>query len=352
MADIRKRKLGRTNIMVPEIAVGGIPIMRVEDKEEAAELVRYALDQGITYLDTARAYGDSEEKFGMGIEGRRDQVFLATKTHAYDYDTAWQYLETSLKELKTDYVDLWQMHDISTQERWDKIWAPDGAMKAAHEARDQGLVKFIGLTGHNDDLLVRAIETDEFDVILCVYNLGIHSAGERVIPLAQERNVGVAVMKPLSGGLFFRREEAYIDPMKAWHFVLMNPGITVALAGFQNRRDIDQAVQASLNFQPLSEEEIAELVEKARFFGDDVCRDCGYCKEVCPAGIDIPTIMKMFDEARVFSYEWPRFRRIYAELEPKADACTDCGQCEEKCPFDLKIRERLQWVHQRFNQPV
>lgn len=326
--------------------------MRVEDKEEAARLVSYALDQGITYLDTARAYADSEEKFGLVMKDRRDEAFLATKTHAYDYDTAREYLETSLSELQTDHLDLWQMHDVSAEDRWERIWAADGAMKAAHEAREEGLVRYIGLTGHNDELLVRAVETGEFDVVLCVYNLGIHSAGEQVIPVAQQRDVGVAVMKPLSGGLFFRREEAYIDPMKAWHFVLMNEGISVALAGFQNERDIDQAVQASMSFGPLEEEEIAELVEKARFYGDKVCRDCGYCKEECPAGIDLPKIMQIFDEARVFSYEWPRFRRLYGEVEPKADACADCGRCEEKCPFDLKIRERLKWVHQRFNQPV
>jgi predicted aldo/keto reductase-like oxidoreductase len=351
MADIRKRRLGRTGVMVSEIGLGGIPVMRVEDKEEAARLISYAIDQGVNYLDTARAYADSEEKFGLVMKQRRDQVFLATKTHAYDYDTAWQYLETSLRDLQTNHVDLWQMHDISTQERWDMIWAPNGAMKAAYQARDQGLVRYIGLSGHNDTLLLRAIETGEFDVILCVYNLGIHSAGEKVIPAAQEHDVGVAVMKPLSGGLFFRREETYVDPIKAWHFVLMNQGISVALAGFQNQRDIDQAIRASQTFVPLTQSEIDELVAKARFLGEDVCRDCGYCKQECPAGIDIPTIMHIFDESRVFSYEWPRFRRTYTQMEPKADACQDCAQCEEKCPFNLKIRERLKWVHERFNQP-
>ncbi len=352
MAEIRKRRLGRTNVMVTEIGLGGIPLMRVEDFDEAAELINYALDQGINYIDTARAYKDSEEKFGQVLKDRRDEVFVATKTHAYDYDTAWEYLETSLKNLQTDYIDLWQMHDISTQERWDQIFAPNGAMKAAYKARDEGLIRFIGLSGHNNDLLLKAIETDEFDVILCVYNLAIHSTGEKVIPAAQERDIGVAIMKPLSGGIFFRREEAYIDPMKAWHFVLMNEGISVALAGFQNKRDIDQAIQASLNFQPLSDEEIEELIKKAQFLGEDVCRDCGYCKEVCPANIDIPTMMHMYDEGRVFSYEWPRFRKMYAQLDPKADACQDCGACEEKCPFNLNIRERLKWVHERFNQAV
>jgi predicted aldo/keto reductase-like oxidoreductase len=352
MAAIRKRQLGRTGAVVSEIGLGGIPLMRVEDLEEAARLINYALDRGINFIDTARAYGDSEKKFGLVMKERRAEVFLASKTHAYDYDTAWRYLETSLSELQTDHLDLWQMHDISTEERWEAIFAPQGAMRAARQAQEQGLVRFVGLSGHNDALLLRAVKSGEFDTVLLVYNLAIHSAAEQVIPAAQEYQVGVMVMKPLSGGIFFRRQETYVDPIKALHFVLMNEGISVACIGFENQRDIDQAVQASLSFQPLAPAEIEEMVRRVRFLGEEVCRDCGYCQQVCPAQIPIPTIMHIYDEARVFSYEWPRFRRTYGALTTKADACQDCGACEEKCPFDLKIRERLKWVHGQFNQPV
>ncbi len=345
MPEIRKRRLGRTGFMVTEIGLGGIPIMQV-DMDTAVELINYGLDQGINYIDTARAYKDSETKFGMVLKERREGIFVATKTVARDRDNAWRDLETSLKELQVDCIDLWQLHDVSTEERWQQCMGKGGALEAAHEAREQGLIKYIGLTGHNDDLLLRAVECGEFDVILLVYNLAIHSTGEKVIPAAQKHDVGVAVMKPLSGGIWFRREETYIDPIKAWWFVLMNPGISVACAGFKEKRDIDQAVQASLNFRPLSDEEIKQLVEKARFLGEDVCRACGYCRD-CPVGIDIPTIMQIFDEGRVFSYEWPRFQRIYFSLDVKADACIDCGQCEEKCPFNLPIRERIRQVHER-----
>lgn len=351
MSELRKRRLGRTGFMATEIGLGGIPVMQVQDLDEAAGLIAYALDQGINYIDTARAYGDSEKKFGLALKGRRHEVFVATKTNAYDYDTAWRYLETSLSELQTDYVDVWHMHDISTRDRWDQIRAKDGALRAAHEARDQGLIRYIGVTSHNDDLLLECMQTGEFDVILCVYNLAIHSSGEKCLPYAHEHDIGVTIMKPLSGGIFFRREETYVDPLKAWHFVLQNPYVSVALAGFKNRRDIDQAIEASTTFQPLAEDEIKELVERARFLGEDVCRACGYCKD-CPAEIPIPEIMRIADEARVFSYEWPRFRREYAVIQPKADACLDCGQCEERCPFNLNIRERLRMVHQHFAQPA
>ncbi len=351
MAEIRKRRLGRTGFMATEIGLGGIPVMRVKDLDEAAALISYGIDQGINYVDSARCYADSEKKFGLVMKERRSEVFLATKTNAYDYDTAWQYLETSLSELQTDHLDLWQMHDISSSDRWDLAFSDQGAMKAAHEALDQGLIRHIGVSSHNDDMVARCIETDEFDVILVAYNLAISSAAQAVFPIARAHDVGVTVMKPLSGGVFFRREETYVDPIDALHFVLMNDDVTVALAGFENQRDIDQAIQASATYKPLAPEKVEELVARARFLGDDVCRACGYCRE-CPAELDIPRLMQIADENRVFSYEWPRFRREYASLDPKVDACTDCGQCEEKCPFGLNIRERIRKVHQHFNVPL
>lgn len=351
MSDIRKRRLGRTDFMATEIGLGGIPLMRVADLDEAAALISYGVDQGINYIDTARCYADSEKKIGLVMKDRRDEVFLATKTNAYDYDTASQYLETSLAELQTDHLDLWQMHDISSTDRFDLAFSDHGAMKAAHEALDQGLIRHIGVSSHNDHLVARCIETDEFDVILVAYNLAISSAAQAVFPVARAYDVGVTVMKPLSGGVFFRREETYVDPMEAWHFVLMNEDVAVALAGFQNQRDIDQALHASATLRPIAADRLEELVARARYLGEDVCRACGYCRE-CPAGLDLPRLMQIADEARVFSYEWPRFRREYASMDPKVDACTDCGQCEEKCPFDLPVRERIRKVQKHFGAPV
>ena len=135
MAEIRKRRLGRTNVMVTEIGLGGIPLMRVEDFDEAAELINYALDQGINYIDTARAYKDSEEKFGQVLKDRRDEVFVATKTHAYDYDTAWEYLETSLKNLQTDYLDLYQAHWVCNNEELDKVLGPGGTLETLQKVK-------------------------------------------------------------------------------------------------------------------------------------------------------------------------------------------------------------------------
>lgn len=346
------RTLGRTSVQVSEIGLGGIPIIRVEDLDLTDQIINHALDCGMNYLDNARAYGNSEMKFGRVLKHRREEAFLATKTYTHDRDGALKDLEVSLKELQTDRLDLWQMHDVSTRQAYEQVMGPGGGLEAAREAQQQGVVRFVGITGHHEEVLADAVATGEFDVVLCVYNLGIHSAGETVLPHAAANNVGVAVMKPLSGGVFFRRPEIVIPPDRAWHFVLERPEVSVGLAGANCLRDIDQAVAASESFRPLDDDERADLIEKARFLGEDICRNCGYCVDDCPQEIDIPRLMRIHDEARRFAYDWPRFRREYAEIEPKADACVECKSCEEHCPFDLPIIERLKKVHEQFNRPV
>ena len=348
---IQTRPFGSTGFQVTEVSMGGIPIIPMEDFDAAAEVVSHAIDCGMNFLDNARAYGNSEEKMGLVMKTRRDEVFLATKALERSRDGALKQLEESLAALQTDHLDLWQVHDLSTQAIWDQVMGPGGALEAFKEMRDQGVVKHIGVTGHNDDMLVRAIESGEFESVLCVYNLAIHSTGLKALPLAKERGVAVCIMKPLSGGLFFRRDELGIDPMKAWHFVLQNDCVSTGVAGANCARDIDQAIEASRTFAALSVEETGELVAKAQSLGEQVCRNCLYCRD-CPEGIDVPKIMQMFAESRAFGYEWPRFRREYAALETKGDACFECNKCMEACPFDLPVVEQLKKAHAQFNQPV
>ncbi len=352
---IRKRPFGKTGMEVTEIGLGGIPIMRVE-MEPAAEIVNYALDRGINYLDTARVYADSEAKFGQVLKRRRNECFLATKSNQHSKEGALKDLAESLANLQTDYLDVWQLHDVSTSQWWEEVMGPGGALEAAKQAQAEGRVRFIGITGHNVAILRKAIDSGEFASVLCVYNLGINDTDEGVIQPAQAAGMGVAIMKPLSGGIFFRHLKAeepseQITPEIAWRYVLSNPGISTALAGTQELRDIDQAIAASEAAQPLSPEDAAPYVALAKALGEDVCRDCRYCKD-CPEGIEVWRIMQLLDRARIYSYEWPKFRTEYASLSPQADACLECGQCEEACPFDLGIIERLKKAHEQFSQPV
>ncbi len=350
---LRKRPFGNTGWEVTEIALGGIPLIRVEF-DKAVKIIHRALDKGINLIDTARAYKDSEAKFGEVMKTRREEVFLCTKTVSQTREEALRDLEVSLKELKTDYVDLWQLHDVSTRQKYERMMGPGGALEALKWARDKGKCRFIGLSGHNNELLEEAIETGEFDSVLCVYNLGVTDTNDRVLPLAKERGMATMAMKPLAGGTLFRLtkdKRTPITPEIAWRFVLMNDNLDTRLLGAAYLRDVEEAVRIARRFRPLTKRQVQKYTEMAREVARDVCYNCRYC-DSCPQGIPIPQIMQLLDHARVYSYEWPKHRKAYQKLKVKADACTECGRCEELCPFNINIIERLKRAHERFNRPV
>ena len=365
---LHTRTLGRTGLQVTEVGLGGIPIIRIPF-QRAVSIVHRALDLGINYLDTARAYGDSEAKIGEVMKTRRDECYLATKTTARTRQEAEEHLRTSLRELKTRRVDVWQLHDISTRPAWKRVMGKGGALEAAKAARDKKRVRFIGLSSHNIEVLREAIESSEFDMVLLVYNVAINDTAD-VMRLATERNVGVAVMKPLSGGRLFRltgrrhrttgsrrpplrwpKGRNQITPEVAWRFVLMNPDVDVALAGAKWLKDVHQAVRMSKRWQPLTTPQVRKWTRIAAGLGKNVCWNCGYC-DVCPEGIPVPSIMQIVDELRAFSYEWPRLRRAYQGLPKDVSLCTQCGRCQAACPFDLPVMERLQRAHQRLSGEV
>jgi len=350
LAKIKKRILGRTGVEVTELGFGGIPIIPLP-QDKAVRILHRALDRGINYLDTARAYGTSETKIGEVMKTRREECFLATKTHFYGAQEARQALKTSMKELQTNVIDLYQIHDLSSRERYEKAMGKGGALEELFRARDRGRVRFLGVTGHNIELLMEALDSGHFDAILCVYNLAIPDAKDVLLPKAQSMNVGVAVMKPLSGGALFALSKNRITPHEALRFVLSNPNITTALGGAKLIRDIEQNVRIAKTYLPMTEQEATPLVEMAKKLGEAVCRNCRYC-ENCPEHIPVPTIMQLFDHSKAFGYEWPKHRKIYAALPVKADVCTQCGACEKSCPFKLPVRQRLAQAHKRFNQPV
>ncbi|MFQ6134116.1 MAG: aldo/keto reductase [Armatimonadota bacterium] len=348
---LNKRTLGRTGLEVTEVGLGGIPIIRVPF-ERAVKITHRALDLGINYIDTARAYRDSEAKIGEVMKTRREECYLTTKTTGRTRKEAQEQFATSLKELKTDYVDGLLLHDISTRPRWEKVMARGGAMEALKAARDKGQARFLGCSGHNVDILREIIECGEFDLVLLVYNLGVHNTAE-VMRLASERGVGVTVMKPLSGGALMRltKGRQKITPEIAWRFVLMNPDVDCGVAGATWLKDVHQAVKMSKTWKPLTKKQVERYTKIAADLGRDVCQNCQYC-DICPEDIPVPEIMRMVDEARVYSYEWPRLRTQYHRLDVQADACTECGRCLAACPFDLPIIQRLQRAHNRLSGEI
>ena len=360
---IERRQLGDTDMVVARIGFGGIPIRSVSPWK-AERIVHKALDLGINFIDTARAYLDSEEKIGEVMKTRRSECYLATKTHYWTENESMEALETSLRNLKTDYVDLWQLHDISTQSRWDQVFAPNGAFKALLKAQKQGKVRYLGVSAHNVKMLKDMVKTGKFSTILTCYNVMSPEPEEHLMPLAKKARVGVIVMKTNAGALPFRfshRSEngkemtaSRLGPKDTIRFVLSNSEVDCALVGPKLVKEIVEDFRIAKNYVTTPPSERAEMIQYAASLyrpNMTLCLGCGYC-DVCPEKIPVSKLMMLYQEsARVF-FEWPKHIQEYRKLRPGGDACVDCGKCEERCPQGIPIRKHLERIGKRLGQAI
>lgn len=331
---MEKRILGKTNYEVSIVGFGGIPIQRA-DKDTAVEILREALNQGINFIDTARGYRESEALIGHALEVLgRDKFMLATKSMNRTYDGILEELHTSLELLKTDYIDLFQFHNIADKETLDKVLAEGGALQALKEAKEKGLIKHIGLSSHSVDLLDIAIDTGEFSTIQFPYN-AVERQGEPIFEKAKKNNIGVIIMKPMAGGALSNGE-------LAMRFILENPNITVVIPGMDSVEQVRQNAKAGNELRKLTDEEREVIEKEAATLGTEFCRRCGYCKP-CTVGIDIPTqfvIDSYF--TRYDLQDWAIAR--YNSMSVKASECIECSECESRCPYNLPIVDMLKKV--------
>lgn len=330
---LEKRKLGRTNLAVTAIAFGGLPMQRCTI-EEAAPVLEAALDAGINFIDTARAYTDSEEKIGRHISSRRKEYYLATKSMARDKAQMAKDIDLSLKTMKTDYIDLYQVHNIKNREDLERVMAPGGALEALEQAIAAGKIGFAGVTGHSIEMLIEAVKTEKFSTVQVPFNFIETQAREVLFPLAKRLNVGTIIMKPLGGGQFN-------NPDVALRFILEHD-ISTVIPGMDEVRHIQENLAALTHFHPLSMDEREELKVQAERIGANFCRRCGYCLP-CPAGLDIPTLFIIHLQYTRYNMKTASPLR-YQAMPVKASACMACGQCEKRCPYDLPIRERLEQI--------
>ena len=331
---MKKRILGQTNYVVSIVGFGGIPIQRV-DEDTAVQLLKEALNQGINFVDTARGYRQSEALIGHALEVLgRDKFILATKSMNRTYDGILEELHTSLKLLKTDYIDLFQFHNIADKETLDKVLAEGGALQALKESKGKGLIKEIGITSHSADLLDIAIDTGEFSTIQFPYN-AVERQGEPIFEKARENNMGVIIMKPMAGGALSNGE-------LAMRFILENPNISVVIPGMDSVEQVIENAKAGNELRKLSDDERKLLEKEAAGLGTEFCRRCGYCAP-CTVGIDIPlnfTIDAYY--TRYNLQDWAIAR--YSSFEVNAGDCIECGECESRCPYNLPIIEMLKNV--------
>ena len=320
---------GKTGLMTSHVGLGGIPIQRVDLKSVTA-LMDAAEQAGIHYIDTARAYTVSEEFLGKALEGRRDHFILASKSMARTKEAMAADIETSLKNLRTSWIDLYQIHN-PTLSQLETVLAPGGALEALVEARQQGKIRHIGLTAHSIDVFARGIELPWVESIMFPYNI-VETQGEKWIHRCREKGIAFIAMKPLAGG-------AIEDAELAMRFVCANPDVTVVIPGMFAPEEVVQNVASASRTEEITAEEWAKIEKIRENLGEQFCRRCNYCAP-CTVGIQIPSVFLFSGYLERYGLEkWARER--YASLSVKASACVGCGLCETRCPYHLPIREML-----------
>ena len=313
-------RLGKTELIVTKNGFGALPVQRV-DQEGAIKLLRRAYEGGINYFDTARMYTDSEEKIGLALSDVRDKIIISTKTMATDVVGFWKDLQTSLELLKTDYVDIYQFHNISF---CPKPGDGSGLYEAMLEAKAQGKIRHIGITNHRLAVAEEAVRSGLYETLQFPFSYLAGEKEEALVKLCEENDVGFICMKALAGGLITKSDVAYA-------FLAQYP--VAPIWGIQRENELDEFLSYNDN-PPALTDEMKEFIENERNeLAGDFCRGCGYCMP-CPAGIEIHTCARM----SLLLRRSPRAGHLTEKSQAmmkKIENCINCGQCKSKCPFGL-----------------
>jgi predicted aldo/keto reductase-like oxidoreductase len=315
---------------VSVVGFGGIPIQGLPASEAERVLLR-ALDRGINFFDSARAYTDSEEKMGRTLHAHRDRIHLASKALSRNARSMRGELETSLRNLRTGMIDLYQVHSVGSLEELERIVAPDGAYEALAKARDEGKIRWIGVTGHSRPALFKAIETGLFDTVQLPFNPIENEWEEEVLPAARRAGMGTIGMKPVAGGAI-RNVGASI------RFSLTR-GIDISIPGMDSTSQVDENTAVGGDLRAPTKAELEELQTEKELWGEKFCRRCAYCMP-CPEGLNIPFLLLI--EGYYTRYELHDWARERLQALPKTFGdCIACGECLEKCPYDLPIPDLM-----------
>ena len=321
--------LGKTGLEISRLGFGGIPIQKI-DAEGTKALIGRLLLEGVNFIDTARGYTVSEEYLGYALEGVRDRFVLATKSMARTKDGMAKDIDISLRNLRTDYIDLYQVHNPSASDL-EQVLSKGGALEALYEAKALGKIGHIGITLHSVELFKKALDLPWVEAIMFPYNI-VETQGEELIELCAKKNIGFICMKPLAGG-------AIESSDLALRFIMSNQNVTVVIPGMANENEIAQNVLSTSNAAPLSVQEQEKIESIKKQLGTNFCRRCNYCAP-CPQGISISAIFLLEGYySRYDLKDWAKMR--YANLDKVASDCIECGTCESRCPYNLPIRQML-----------
>lgn len=313
-------RLGRTNLVVSKNGFGALPVQRV-GREDACALLRKAYENGINYFDTARAYSDSEEKLGNALADVRDKIIISTKTAAGTVEEFWQQLHTSLSLLKTDYIDIYQFHNPAF---CPKPGDGTGLYEAMLEAKEKGMIRFIGMTNHRLSVAEESVRSGLYDTLQFPFSYLASEKEEALVRLCDELDVGFICMKALAGGLITRSDVAYA-------YLAQFP--VAPIWGIQRESELDEFLSYNDVPPALTADRLAYIEKERQELIGDFCRGCGYCMP-CPADIEINNCARMSlllrraPSAGFLTETWQ------ANMK-KIENCLECGQCKAKCPYGL-----------------
>ncbi len=325
---MQKVALGRTGLMVSRTAFGALPIQRL-DFETAGKILRAAYEAGINFFDTARGYSDSEEKMGEALSDVRKDIYIATKVSgAKNRDEVMSKLETSLKNLKTDYVDVLQLHNPAPAPDPDD---PQSTYAGLVEAREQGMAKFIGYTSHKREIALEVIRSGLYDTMQYPLSAISSESDYEIIHACKEHNVGCIAMKAMCGGLLKNATLAFAG-LRRFENV-------VPIWGIQRMEELEEFLELEANPPEWMDAIEAAIEQEKEALAGDFCRGCGYCLP-CPQDIPIPMaarmhlLLKRAPAENFVTEQWQeKMQRIHL--------CKQCGACIERCPYELNTPEIL-----------
>ena len=343
---MKKNRLGKTNLEVTKLGLGGIALSTVmggKDEETINQVIHSALDSGINFIDTSRVYMDSEANIGEVMKTRRKECILASKSHERGYDQVLADLEESLKQLQTDKIEIYQIHELGPDEV-SVVMKKGGTLDAFKKAKEQGLIDFIGVTSHHTDVSIQMMKTGEFDTVMFPFNVIEREPEKEIISLAKSKDIGSIVMKALAGGVIRNIEKS--------HKFLNGYPLDNILVGVASLAELNENLKYAENSEPLTQQELKEFEDDVAYLGKDFCRRCNYCMP-CTNDIIIPAMIHL---------NWQRLRGLnYEDLSDERkksgknlmlwwQACSECGKCEEKCPYDLPTIERKNELMRMFSK--
>lgn len=327
---MRKIRLGKTELMVTSTAMGCLPVQRC-DENYAVRLLRAAYEGGINYFDTANAYTDSEKKIGLALSDVRDQIIISTKSAARDKAGVLAHIENSLRMMKTDYIDLFQFHQVTEVPDPND---PNGAYTGALEAKERGWIRHIGVTSHRVNIAEDCIASGLFETLQFPFS---YISSERDLALAQkckEADMGYIAMKGLAGGM--------LNNARACHAFMKSYDNVVPIWGIQKLEELEQWLALAEEDPDLDEELSAFIRQERQELSGSFCRSCGYCMP-CPAGIEIYNCARMNMLLR--RSPWQQYMTdAWREKMEKINDCIGCHSCSSRCPYQLDTPNLLKYM--------